>query len=566
MSQEDSKTQNVGAAPQAQVKAGRGLSIIWVVPVLALIIGGWLAYKAMSEKGPTITLQFENADGLEAGKTAIKFKDVNIGKVTKIDLKKDLTGVIVTAEMESGSEAYLTDKAQFWVVRARVAAGEVTGLGTLFSGAYIGCNPSSEGAALTEFKGLEKPPVLTADLPGTHFTLRSTTLGSLDVGSPVIYRGINVGKVVDYDFDERADSVLIKVFVDAPYDKSVRNNTKFWNASGIDFSMDSSGVKMDTQSLVSIMLGGIAFDITTKEAPGEEAIEDTTFQLFATYEKSKEINYDIQVEYLLYFDESVRGLEPGAPVEIRGIKIGEVLNIQLQYDESIGDFRIPVKVVIEPDRMSALITEEGAEVTGEKMEKEIAEEMTKHDRGVFQSSKLVEKGMRAQLKLGNLLTGQLYVDLDFHPDAPPAKIKEKNGIWIFPTMPDPIDRIIRRVDSILKKFETVDIGGISKDVQIAVKDVQAVLKSVKSISDKINKETIPKVNTVTIPRINRSLTELNSTLGEIRETVGPDSALSYNSRKITDELYLTIRSLRSLLDYLERDPQALILGKEGEKK
>ncbi len=566
MSQEDSKTQNVGAVPEAQVRAGRGFSIIWVVPILALLIGGWLAYKAMSEKGPTISIKFENADGLVAGKTVIKFKDVEIGKVSTIDLIDDLSGVIVTAEMRSGSEAYLTDKAQFWVVRARVAAGEISGLGTLFSGAYIGCDPSSEGNSLRNFTGLEKPPVLTADLPGAHFTLRSETLGSLDVGSPVIYRGITVGKIVEYDFDDGADSVLMKIFVNAPYQNNIYENTKFWNASGIDFSMDSSGVKMDTQSLVSIMLGGIAFDTTTDAPSKGKAQEDSEFQLHATYEQSQEVTYDVKNYYLLYFDESVRGLASGAPVEIRGIKIGEVVSVELEYDINIQNFRIPVLVVIEPERMSSMVTAEGAELTGEKMDAEIGEEMALHKRGIFHSTSLVEKGLRAQLKTGNLLTGQLYVDLDFHPDAAPAEITKEDGYMVFPTISDPFDRILRRVDNILKQFEEVKVADISKDLQGAVKDMQSVLKDFRSISQKINAETIPQINKVTIPKLNASLSELDKTLEGVSQTLGPDSALSYNSRKVTDELYLTIRSLRSLLDYLERDPQALILGKEGDKK
>jgi paraquat-inducible protein B len=212
MNEGNSGMKNVDQAPEAQVQTKRSFSIIWVVPIIALLIGGWLTFKAMSEKGPEITISFETADGLVAGKTAIKFKDVEIGKVTKVELSEDIGGVIVTVEMTSGSKHYLTEKTQFWVVRAKVAAGEISGLGTLLSGAYIGCNPSTEGEKKKHYKGLEKTPIMTAGLPGRHFVLESKELGSLDLGTPIYYRGIKVGQVVDYDFNESAEAVLVKVF------------------------------------------------------------------------------------------------------------------------------------------------------------------------------------------------------------------------------------------------------------------------------------------------------------------------------------------------------------------
>jgi len=551
--------------PMAQVQTGRGFSIIWVIPIIALLIGGWLAYKAMHEKGPEITITFADADGLEAGKTTIKYKDVEIGKVTAISLLPDLSGVEVTAEMKRNSESYLTDKTQFWVVRARVAAGEVSGLGTLFSGAYIGCDPSSEGLAKRSFNGLEKPPVLTGRLPGSHFLLRSKTLGSLDVGSPVYYRGIKVGKVVEYDFDANAESVLIKVFVNAPYHKHVYENSRFWNASGFDFSMDSTGIKVDTESLVSIMLGGIAFDLQEYADPGQPATEKTTFDLHKDHESSKKESYAIKSYYLMYFGQSVRGLSVGAPVEIMGIKIGEVVKIELTYDLQNNDFRVPVLVMIEPERMNALITEEGKVVHGEEMDQTIEGDFNQKQ-GVMRPQRLVDKGMRAQLKTGNLLTGQLYIDLDFHKDATPAKIEIEEGYLVFPTIPEPFERILQRVENILKQFEQLKLDKLSQDVGTTVKDLQELLQQLSVLMEAVNTKTMPEINKNTLPKINDSLDELRNTLAGIDQTLGSDSALNYNTKRLGEEFSLTIRSLRSLIDYLERDPQALILGKEGEKK
>lgn len=553
------------APPEAQVRMGRGFSIIWVVPIIALLIGGGLFYKALQEKGPVITITFPDAEGLEAGKTAIKFKDVEVGKVAGIALLPDLSGVEVTAEMKHSSEAYLTDKTQFWVVRARVAAGEVSGLGTLFSGAYIGCSPSKEGLAQRSFKGLVKPPVLTTGMPGRHFVLVARNLGSLDIGSPVYYRGIKVGQVVDYEFDEAKDAVLIRVFVHAPYHDKVFAKTRFWNAGGIDLSLDATGVKINTQSLVSIMLGGIAFDLQEYAQPGETARDDAQFKLYEDHDSSKQESYAVKTYYLMYFDESVRGLSPGAPVEIKGIKIGEVVRIELLYDQQKYDFSIPVLVMIEPERMNALITDKGNVLRGEKMEASIEDNFT-DTHGVMRPQRLVDKGMRAQLKTGNLLTGQLYIDLDFHEKVEPVKLRIENGYVVFPTVAQPFERILQRVENILGQFEKVKFGDLGSDLKGTMNEIQLLLKSIRTITEDLGQKTMPQVNTETLPRLNGAISDLRRTLEGMDQTLGPDSALNYNVQRLSEEFVMTIRSLRSLVDYLERDPQALILGKEGEKK
>ena len=556
MSEGNSEMKHAEQAPEAVVQTKRSFSIIWVVPIIALLIGGWLTFKAMTEKGPEITIAFETAEGLEAGKTKIKYKDVEVGKVTAINLNEDRSGVIVSAEMTPGAESYLTDKTQFWVIRATVAAGKVSGLGTLLSGAYIGVNPSTDGKKTKHFTGLEKPPLVTAGMPGRHFILQSEELGSLDRGSPVYYRGIKVGQVVDYDFDHKRDGVDIKIFVEAPFHEKVLENSRFWNASGIDMTMDATGIKLDTQSLVSIMLGGVAFDLRKHDEPGEPAEKDSSFRLYSDQASSKEESYDVKRYYVMYFDQSVRGLSPGAPVEISGIQVGEVVSVKLQFDQSKLDFRIPVVIVLEPERLDVLVTGTGEVVTGMEMGDTIEEENT-YDLD-SRARQLIKKGLRGQLKTGNLLTGQLYVDIDFYPEAPPAELEVVDGHMVFPTIPAPLEQIVQRVDNILKKVEQVPFGKIGKELQVTMAELATTLKEVKGISGKVNEETIPKVNA--------SLDQLQESLKGIESTLGPDSALNYNTRQVTSELALAIRSIRSLLEYLERDPQALILGKEGDKK
>jgi paraquat-inducible protein B len=540
---------HVEQAPEAQIQTRRSFSIIWIVPIVALLIGGWLAFKAWSEKGPEITITFESADGLEANKTKIKFKDVDIGTVTEIRLIDNLSGVKVTAEMSTGAEGYLTEETQFWVVRARVAAGEVSGLGTLFSGAYIGCSPSKEGKSARQFKGLEKPPVVTAGLPGRHFILESETLGSLDIGSPVYYRGIKVGQVIDYDFDAAAEAVNLRVFVNAPYHEKVMQGTRFWNASGIDVTLNTEGVKIDTQSMVSIMLGGVAFDLPKHLASGDHAEEDRVFKLYEARENIKEKTYTVKRYFMMYFDQNVRGLVSGAPVELKGIKLGEVVDVKLELNSDDLTARIAVLVMIEPGRIDTLI-EDHIATTG-------AENISDKKESIENIKRLVAKGLRAQLKTGNLLTGQLYVDLDFYAEAAPAAITTVGDYMVFPTMPTPLEQIVQRVDNILGEFEKVPFAKIGNELSGAVAALKVTLEEIKTMSGNVNKETIP--------RINDALDDLQGTLQGVDATFGADSALNYNARMIMEELTATIRSLRSLLGYLESHPQALIFGKEGEK-
>lgn len=557
MSEDNGQIKHVNNAPNAQVLTRRTFSIIWVVPVIALLIGGWLAFKAMSEKGPTITITFKSADGLEADKTLIKYKDVELGKVTQVELLSDLSGVVVTADMHKDAEHYLTENTRFWVVRARVAAGEVSGLGTLFSGAYIGISPSLEGRPQLEFNGLEEPPILTEGLPGRHFILESKNLGSLDVGAPVYYRGLKVGQVVKYEYDPQSELVELKVFVAAPYHEKVYRNTRFWNASGFDLTLDASGVKVDTQSLVTMMLGGVAFDLRKHDQPKEMADENQRFQLYQDRSSSEQDSYTVKRYYRMYFDQNVRGLTPGAPVEIKGIHVGEVVSVELQYDIKNGGFRIPVLTFIEPERMSSYVTEAGTVVQGPdkltKLEEDVGEG-TQEDR----VEALIAKGFRAQLKTGNLLTGQLYIDLDIHKDAKPAELVMEDGYLVFPTTPTPLEQIVDRVDNILAKIERMPIDKIGQDLDKAIVEVTAVLENIGGLSGQISDDMMPKVD-ATLDSLQKTLEGLESLLGE-------DSALQYNTRQITSELTVTIRSIRSLLEYLERDPQALLLGKEGEKK
>jgi paraquat-inducible protein B len=540
--------------PEAVVRTGKHFSIVWVVPFVALLIGAWLAYRAVSETGPTVTITFNTAEGLEAGKTKIKYKDVEVGQVASIDLSKDLTRVVVTAKLVKGAEDYLTEHTRFWVVRARVAAGEVSGLGTIFSGAYIGLDPGKKGKPARTFEGLEVPPVLTAGLPGGHFLLIADRLGSLDVGSPVYYRQIKVGQVVAYSLEKDGKAVAIKVFIAAPHHHRVHKNTRFWNVSGLDIAVDANGVRVDAESFVTMIIGGVAFDTPENLEPAGPAEDGDVFRLYEKHADVYEMTYTEKAHYVMYFSGSVRGLSRGAPVEFRGIKIGEVTDVTLEYDESRLEVRIPVVIAIETERIAYV----GEPSSGDKENRLEA---------------LVEKGLRAQLKTGSLLTGQLLVDLDFHPEAPPAHILHGGKYPEIPTVPRPFEEIATRVAHLVDKLEKLPLEEIGRDLRSTVRGTEqfvnspALRESIDALKKTLEQtqQLTTNLNAEVAPEMKDSLEQLRKTLTAAESLVGQDSALQYELKKTLEELGHAARAVRSMADYLERHPEALLRGKGSEQ-
>jgi paraquat-inducible protein B len=580
MSEEEIPEEENHELPEAMVSSRRyQISIVWFVPLVAILIGGWLVYKTVSEKGPTISISFKTAEGLEAGKTKIKYKDVELGRVTEIRLTPDLSRVRVTAELVKEAEDFLSANTRFWIVRARVAAGQVSGLGTLFSGAYIGLDPGKPGLPATQFVGLETPPVVTTDLPGRHFRLHASRLGSLDIGAPVYFRQIKVGQVVGYKLAEDGASVSVKIFINDPVDKRVHKNTRFWNASGLDVAVDAAGVRVNTESLVTILIGGIAFDTPANLEPGGPADDGDTFQLYESRERIFDKTYTEKSRWLLYFEGSVRGLTVGSPVEFRGIPVGQVLDINMAYDSKKKTFLIPVLVEIEQERIK------------------IIGQMDEADRKK-QNDYLVDQGMRAQLKTGSLITGQLYVELDFHPEAAPAQINWEGRYPQMPTVPTPMEEITTSLTQLLKKLEKLPIEQIGNDLRDTVQGAKRLVNSAElqeaivALNQTLNRvqeftatlteaiapelrSAMVNLNTTlnhtrklaqnfdrtVVPELDATLKEAQSTLSTIEGAVAKDSPLYYELMRVFKELSGAARSIRVMADYLERNPDALIYGK-----
>ncbi len=526
----------------AEPKRRHSLQLVWLIPIVAAIIGGTLAVKSYLQKGPTITITFKTGEGMEAGKTKIKYKDVEIGTVTGITIAKDMRNVVVTAEMKKETKPYLVEDTKFWVVKPRISGGTVTGLGTLMGGAYIGIDVGKSSKLQLTFQGLEMPPVVTMDVPGSRFLLRAADLGSLEIGSPIYFRRIQVGQVISYELDKGGTGVTFKVFVAAPYDKYVTADTRFWNASGIDLTLDANGVKVNTQSIVSILLGGIAFETLDEKGPAPPPDPNVVFTLFASRDDAMKHRDTIMNIFTLVFKESIRGLSVGAPVDFRGLIIGEVSGINAEYDFKTNEVNMLVEVRTYPERLRT---------------RAIGPVPAASNVSHVVINKMVEGGLRAQLKSGNLLTGQLIVALDFFPKAPKAKINWAAKPPQFPTTPSSLVELQATISQVTRKLEKLKLDELSKELRQTVKTLDATLKSADTMVKHMDADVVPETKA--------TLEEARKALAAAKQTLASDTPLQQDLREALRELARTAQSLRVLTDYLERHPESLIRGKQEDK-
>lgn len=526
-----------GDPPRSSVPESRSvpkkrtrLSLVWFIPIVAAVVGAWVAVTRVLSEGPEITIVMKSAEGLEAGKTKIHYNGVDIGTVTTIELSKDHRHVIMTAQMAPKTEPFLVDDTRFWVVRPRISGANVTGLGTLISGSYIGMEIGSSKEARRDFVALETPPVITGDIPGRFFILRTPDLGSLDTGTPIYFRRLQVGQVASYALDKDGNNLTISAFVQAPYDQYVNADTRFWHASGIDVSLSASGLTVQTQSALSILIGGIAFETAATDPVLPPAEENTVFTLFANRAQAFNPPPRNPQTYQLIFKDSVRGLSTGAPVEFRGIPIGEVADVRAQIDLKTFEFSVPVTIHLDPTRLGVRLVDMKSGMNLEAMRRRMIDTLVAH-------------GVRAQLRTGNLLTGAAYVAFDFFPGAPTATVDWSQKPVQLPTTPGQFQATEATVENIIKKLDKVPFQEIGEDLPKAFAQLDKTLVTAQG-----------------------TLSSAQGTLDNASILTGPNSTQLQQLDSTLQEVSRAARSLRVLTDYLERHPEALIRGKKGEAK
>ncbi len=528
------------------ISTGRRFNPVWVVPVVAVIVGLYMVIHTRLTEGPEITIQFNTAEGLEAGKTRLRYRDVDIGLVGNVSLSEDMDQVLVTVKMDQQAANMLREDTRFWVVRARVGAGAISGLGTLVSGAYIQLDPGTgKQTKHGKYIGLEVPPLTPADAPGIRLTLVSEQAGSLGAGDVIVYRGFNVGRIESATFDSEKRMMVYDAFIDAPYDDLVTTNTRFWNISGVAINASASGVEVTTGSIESILLGGASFGVLPGMPSGTKAASGATFKLSPSFNELREDPFRFRIYYVAEFAQSLRGLEPGAPVEYRGMQIGRVERILMKelvsQREAGKDRPIPVLLYLEPARFGLEDSEESIE-------------------GMRQSIAVgVTKGMRANLQTGNLLTGALYINIDWYKGQPAATIGKFEEFPVIPTIPSGLGRIEQQVSSLLDKLNALPVEPLMTRATTALGTMDGTMGSLTATLNSLQ-QILEQDGTKALPD------ELSSTLAELRRTLdgfSPDSAAGESLNNSLFELNQALRNLEELTRTLSAKPNSLIFPGES---
>jgi paraquat-inducible protein B len=540
----------VDALPEALPDRGRRVRVpfVWILPAIVIVAGAFVAVHEKLAEGVPIEITFHSADDLEPNKTKISYKAVEIGQVKGIHVSKDRKDVVVEARIHRNARDYLVEDTRFWVVRPRVTGADVSGLGTLVSGAYISVDIGHSDVPARSFTGLEVPPIVTAGLAGREYVLHAKDIGSLSIGSTVFYRHLAAGQVVAYSLDPSGDSVTIKVFVNSPYDQFVTHDTRFWQASGIDMSIDSEGVKLHTESLASILQGGVAFQPIAGAAPSPQSPADTSFPLYSDRERAMREPDTVAQTFVMYFQGSLRGLSVGAPVDLRGINIGEVKRLSVEYDREAGMLRFPVEVDIFPQRIR------GRPRVGQGAAPADDSDIGGH----AMIDSMVAHGMRAELKTGSLLTGQKLVSVDVEKHASPDRVDWNEHPPIFPTAAGGLDEIQDSIGSVAKKLDRVPFDQLSARLMATLSTLQETLKSTDQVMHQVNGSIAPQVTA--------TLKEAEDAMKNAKEALSSDAPLQNDLGSTLLELSHAARSVSALADYLERHPEALIRGKPADPK
>jgi paraquat-inducible protein B len=524
--------------PDVLARPGRGrVSIIWLIPAVAALIGGWMAFRAFTERGPAVVITFQSGEGLEAGQTRIKVRSVEIGKVRTIALSPDLSQVRVTADLNQSAAGLLSEHSRFWIVRARISTAGISAMGTLISGAYIGFDPGEPRPRGTRpplaFVGLETPPTLAIHQPGRVLVLRAARLGSLNIGSPVHFRQIKVGEVMGFDLDPDGRSLSVRVFIHAPYDALVTTDTRFWDAGGVQVSVDANGVRLRSESIVDLMIGGISFENPVRLDLGRAPSAGQVFTLYPDLDRIREEPDQEIRHYVAVFQDSVRGLSRGAPVEFRGVKVGQVEDFALEFTKEDPEGSLPVLLALEPAR---LVPPQRPPASPDRI-----------------MEQLVEQGLRAQLKAGSLLTGSLFVELVRQPTAKRRSLGH-HGTWLeIPALPQSLGTLVDRLTRFAGRLEKLPVEEVVAEVRSNLPVLQATLERTRILVTRLDGETAPQAEA--------ALRQTQATLAALEKVLRSDSPAQGDLHAALEELTRAARAVKDLADTLERHPEALLRGK-----
>ncbi len=525
----------------------RRWNVVWVVPILALFIGSWMIYQHMRAQGPEARVGFDTADGIVAGKTEVRCRSVKVGFVKTVKLSIDLKSVVVFLELDEDSAPLLRVGTRFWVVRPRVSTTDISGLGTLLTGAYIELDPgAANGPRVQDYKGLETPPATNQNIPGRRLTLVAEEAGSLVAGSPIYFRGFEVGRIESRKLNEDGMRVTYDAFIDEEYANLVKDNTRFWNTSGIDISAGADGFKVRTPSFQAMVSGGATFGLPEGLPPGIPVQDGKTFTLFGDEDAANGSAFNPTMKFLMLFDQSVRGLKRGAPVEFRGILIGRVADISLDYLDDVKDTRVPVLVEIDPSLL----------------QHKTREEFLKPDFVFLRSA--VKEGLRGALKTGSLLTGALFVDLDYYPEALFADLRTLGEFIAVPTVSSGFAQLEAKITAILDKVQALPLDDTMKKITAVAEEATTTVTEARGALKEIEATAAAARKTLEDPEFRELPGDLRATLGELEKSmssVGPEGAIQGDLLRTLDELRAALRTMKSLANSIDEEPNSLLFGK-----
>jgi len=523
--------------PTIRIARAKRWNVVWVMPVVALVIGVWLLYQNFATRGPVATVRFETAEGIQAGKTEVRCRSVKVGVVRKVKLAEDLNSVLVVCELDEDAGNLLCEGAQFWVVKPRLSAAEVSGLGTIIQGAYIELDPGTgKGARKENFLGLETPPATNSNVPGRRIVLTTEEAGSLQIGAPIYYRGFEVGRIESRELSDDGRSVSYNAFIEQDYSHLLTRNCRFWNSSGLEINAGTSGVVVRTPSLQSMISGGVTFGLPGSNLkPGAACKDGHIFTLFSDKDAARRSTFTPTLKFLLLFDQSVRGLTVNSPVEFRGIPIGRISEISFELVDTHNDPRIPVLIEIDP----SLCRPKSNDIT------------VRPDTIFFIQE--IARGLRAGIKTTSLITGAVHIDFDYHPEAEPAAIGRVGEYATFPTVTTGFAQLETKLNQTLDKLQSVPL-------EEAVDAIAKAADKGMSMADAARK-------LIEDPEFKKLPSQLNETLEELREAVaslGPEGDVQGDVRSTLKQLQAALGSIKAVADLLEEKPNALIFGKGRE--
>jgi paraquat-inducible protein B len=531
--------------PRARVRA-QPFSWVWLIPIGAVAIVIWLAWRSLVERGPAITISFKNVDGLQAGQTRIQHRNVDLGLVESVELTPDMSRVIVHARMTRKAADHLTENTRFALISPHVGVGGISGLSTLVSGTYIEMYPGKPGnESKRDFIGLDEPPILPPDTNGRSFTLYANDLGSLTRGSPISFRGVTVGEVEDYVLRPGNKGISVTAFIRAPYDDLIHPETRFWNAGGVDLSVGTQGLRIRANSWEQLLSGGIAFETPDEVLSTPVSPTGSQFGLYDNRLAAEGAPQGPTLVYLADFTGNQRGLGAGTTVELQGVEVGEVTEAHLRYDAEHHNLVTRTKFYVDPHRVhiADMPVPAGAD---------------QHEAVRQWIEKLVGDGLRAQVTSASYITGQKLVGLEMDPGAPRAHLERTGDSVKMPsTTGGDLDAVLQNVQNVLKNIDRATSG---PELGHALQSLDQTLTRL----DKVTHDLEPDIKSL-VKSLRDTADSAQNTLNTVQGVMGNTAPTGTDLPRLMRELTEAARSVRGLADYLDRHPESLLRGRKEDK-